>query len=74
MTVAHATRAWRRYRLVDADGTDLGPLVSAQSRWSPGELMLDPHGRLFRVLGMSAAAAVDDCDGYLVVAGPIAVP
>lgn len=69
-----AARAHHRYRLIDRDGTDLGPLVSPQTTWAPGELMLDPRGRLFRVLGMASAAAVDDFDGYLVVAGPIAVP
>jgi hypothetical protein len=67
-------RARRRYRLVDRQGTDLGPLVSAQATWAPGELMLDAHGRLFRVLALTSARALDDFDGYLVVAGPIAVP
>jgi hypothetical protein len=38
-----------RYRLTDAAGTDLGPLVSRDAEWAPGATILLGAGQIWRV-------------------------
>jgi hypothetical protein len=46
-----------RYRLIDEDGADLGPLASPRSDWVPGEQLSRRHGETLEVLGV---VEVDD--------------
>ena len=57
----------QRFRLVDADGNDLGPFVTNAARWNPGDrIHRGSEGDLI-VLRMVDADADDNVDGYLVV-------
>jgi len=60
----------RRYRLVDRDGCDLGPLVSKRVDWCVGSLIERGEAR-YRVLAVVDAEPQDDLTAYLVVTGPL---
>ena len=56
-----------RFRLVDADGNDLGPFVSNTARWEPGDRIYRSSEGDLIVLRTVEADASDNVDGYLVV-------
>ena len=41
-----------RYRLIDEQGSDLGPLASPRSDWQPGEQLSRRHGETLEVVGV----------------------
>ena len=41
-----------RYRLIDEQGSDLGPLASPRSDWHPGEQLSRRHGETLEVVGV----------------------
>ena len=44
-----------RYRLIDEDGADLGPLASYRSEWQPGERLSRWHGERLEVVSVVEA-------------------
>jgi hypothetical protein len=56
-----------RYRLLDEDGNDLGPLVSRRRLWSVGEQLSLWHGDQLWIINVIPAEDSDDFAGYLVV-------
>jgi hypothetical protein len=57
----------QRFRLVDADGNDLGPFVATTADWKPGDRIYRSSEGDLVVLRMVEADGSDNVDGYLVV-------
>lgn len=55
------------YRLISADGEDLGSLRAAVPKWSPGDRIHRGRGGDLLVVRLVAAEPDDEVDGYLVV-------
>jgi hypothetical protein len=59
-----------RYRLLDEDGTDLGPFVTAEPSWQTGQVIYYSHGAVLEVVRVVDTDDNEDPDGvrgYLVV-------
>ena len=57
-----------RYRLIDEDGTDLGPLASDRSNWHPGERLSRWHGERLEVVSVVEADELTELfRAYIVV-------
>jgi hypothetical protein len=56
-----------RYRLIDEQGEDLGPFLTAAPTWAAGDKIYRGRGGNLVVLGLTPALDGDDVDGYLVV-------
>jgi hypothetical protein len=56
-----------RFRLIDEDGEDLGPLRAATPTWAPGDRISRGPGKSLIVVNVTEALEGDDVDGYLVV-------
>jgi hypothetical protein len=59
-----------RFRLLDEDGTDLGPFVATVPRWQPGQVI--HYGpsvvlKVVRVVDVEGAYGPDNLRGYLVL-------
>ena len=57
----------QRFRLVDAQGKDLGPFVAKTARWKPGDRIYRGSEGDLIVMRMIKADVSDNADGYLVV-------
>lgn len=57
-----------RYRLIDQDGNDLGPLATRRNDWQPGETVSRWHGEELEILNVVDAPVGDTVAGYIVVA------
>ena len=55
------------YRLITADGDDLGPFRAATPDWSEGDRIHRGRGGDLVVVRLVTAEPGDDVDGYLVV-------
>jgi hypothetical protein len=56
-----------RYRLIDAQGTDLGPFVSNDSEWQPGSTIARGADDVLRVIAVVEPEDADEFQAYLVV-------
>jgi hypothetical protein len=56
-----------RYRLIDAQGTDLGPFVSNDDEWAPGSTIARSAGDVLRVVAVVESEDPRDFRAYLVV-------
>jgi hypothetical protein len=56
-----------RFRLVDEDGIDLGPLVSARAIWRVGEIVSRRPDEKLKVVNVVPAEAPEGFLAYLVV-------
>jgi hypothetical protein len=56
-----------RYRLIDAQGTDLGPFVSNDDEWAPGSTIARSAGDVLRVVAVVEPEDTRDFRAYLVV-------
>lgn len=56
-----------RYRLIDEDGNDLGPLASRRADWRVGERVSRWHGEELEVLNVVEAENHEGFSGYIVV-------
>ncbi len=56
-----------RYRLVDADGTELGPFISKRRDWKPGERLAQSKGAKMVITAVIEPEADADFEAYLVV-------
>ena len=61
------------YRLITAEGDDLGPLRTSTLEWREGDRIQRGTGGDFVVVRLVAAEQGDDVDGYLVVEAAPAV-
>jgi hypothetical protein len=57
-----------RYRLVDVEGNDLGPFVSSERDWKPGDTIPRGNGDVLRVTAVVDPEPGQDFSAYLVVA------
>ena len=67
-----APRIWgstmsHRFRLMDEDGTDLGPFSAAAPSWSPGHRIQIDADYALEVVQVVPATEGDDVTAYLVV-------
>jgi hypothetical protein len=58
-----------RYRLIDVEGNDLGPFVSSERDWKPGDTIPRGSGDVLRVTAVVAPEPGQVFSAYLVV-GP----
>jgi hypothetical protein len=58
--------AANRYRLIDRDGTDLGPFVTGFDDWRPGRIIVQPGADL-EVTAVVEAEPHEGFRAYLVV-------
>lgn len=56
-----------RYRLIDVEGNDLGPFVSSESNWTPGNTIPQASGEVRRVTAVVAPEYGQNFSAYLVV-------
>jgi hypothetical protein len=56
-----------RYRLIDVEGNDLGPFVTSESNWTPGNTIPRGSGDVLRVTAVVAPEYGQDFSAYLVV-------
>jgi hypothetical protein len=56
-----------RFRLLDRDGNDLGPFLSPEPNWQPGQLLPEGPAVRHRVTAVVDAEAGTDFAAYLVV-------
>jgi hypothetical protein len=56
-----------RYRLLDTQGTDLGPFVSNDEAWEPGSTIARGAGDVLRVIAVVEPEDTRDFRAYLVV-------
>jgi hypothetical protein len=56
-----------RYRLIDAEGKDLGPFVSNDPEWQPGSTIARGAGDVLRVIAVVESEDATDFRAYLVV-------
>ena len=63
-----------RFRLLDENGDDLGPLVSRRRLWSVGEQLSRWHGDQLRIINVIPAEDSDDFVAYLVLRGEQPTP
>jgi hypothetical protein len=56
-----------RYRLVDADGNDVGPFVSKRKDWKPGERIGRSRGEDMRITAVIRPEDDVGFEAYLVV-------
>ena len=62
------------YRLITAEGDDLGSFRAATSEWREGDRIHRGSGGELLVVRLVPAEPGDEVDGYLVVRGDPAVP
>jgi hypothetical protein len=55
-----------RYRLIDSDGSDLGPFVASHAHWQPGGLIPHADGYL-RIVAVVEPLTDEAFQAYLVV-------
>jgi hypothetical protein len=56
-----------RYRLIDINGNDLGPFLSSEPDWRPGNTIPRGGGDVLRVTAVVAPEPGHDFRAYLVV-------
>lgn len=56
-----------RYRLIDAEGTDLGPFVSKRQNWKPGERIGQSKGEDMLITAVIEPEGDVGFQAYLVV-------
>jgi hypothetical protein len=56
-----------RYRLIDAQGTDLGPFVSNDPEWQPGSTIARGADDVLRVIAVVESEDDREFRAYLVV-------
>jgi len=56
-----------RYRLIDAEANDLGPFVSSEPDWKPGDTIPRSDGDVLRVTAVVDPEPGQDFRAYLVV-------
>ena len=56
-----------RYRVIDEDGSDLGPLASQRGEWSSGDRLSRWHGEKLEVVSFVDAEEHEPFDGYIIV-------
>jgi hypothetical protein len=56
-----------RYRLIDAEGTDLGPFISKRQAWKPGERIGRSKGEDMLITAVVEPEEDADFQAYLVV-------
>jgi hypothetical protein len=56
-----------RYRLIDEDGNDLGPLPTRRADWRVGERVSRWHGEELEVSNVVEAEGHEGFSGYIVV-------
>jgi hypothetical protein len=56
-----------RYRLIDPQGTDLGPFVSNDEAWQAGSTIARGVGDVLRVIAVVEPEDASDFRAYLVV-------
>jgi hypothetical protein len=59
-----------RYRLIDADGTDLGPFVSKTQNWKPGDRIGRSKGGDMLITAVIEPEGDAGFQAYLVVSTP----
>jgi hypothetical protein len=60
-----------RYRLIDADGNDLGPFVSKVEDWKPGDRIGRSKAEDMLITAVVEAEPDAGFKAYLVVAAPV---
>lgn len=56
-----------RYRLLDEEGNDLGPLASRRCNWQPGERISRWHGEVLEIVSVVDELEQAEFNGYLIV-------
>jgi hypothetical protein len=56
-----------RYRILNTDGDDLGPFVSGDMSWAPGETLALGSSGIFRITAVIEPEHGADFAAYLVV-------
>lgn len=64
---ANESEVTYRFRLLNEEGVDLGPLASRRNNWTVGETFSRFHGEKLTIIRIVATEPQDPFDAYLIV-------